>query len=374
MTYYEHFGLNGPPFRFDASPRALFTGRTHCEALAALEWGFSHEPSGFTLLVGEPGTGKSTLACALMLRNQPHVRAAYVPNPRVGFDGGLREILRQLGIARPAAYRAAAIEALNSLLWTLSPGERVVAVFDEAQGLSDHDLEELLLLASCGRADERQLHFVLVGTNDFLERLTRPALRSISDRIGARAILHQLGRAESIDYVAHRLRSLGGDPMRIFPRRTLACLVDHSGGIPRRINVLCHNAMLMAFASSTTRVTMSQARTAIGEYVVSPPPPPPKHGTSNLEPHPHKPEQGRRSWLARLRRPAAVFAMLWVVAMGAAYCWNFRDSVSHWLSDQLDFAVQQINQLGGAVSQPDNRDSHRFETSGAPASERPPQE
>jgi general secretion pathway protein A len=368
MTYYEHFGLCGPPFRFDASPRALFTGRTHREALAALEWGFSHEPSGFTLLVGEPGTGKSTLACALMMRKYQNVRAAYVPNPRVGFDGALREILRQLGVTRPTAYRGAAIEALNTLLWTLNSGERVVAIFDEAQGLSDHDLEELRMLASCGRADERQLHFVLLGTMDLLDRLTRPAMQSLSDRIGARAVLRSLDRAESIEYVEHRLRSLRGDPTRIFSRRTLGCLVDHSGGVPRRINVLCHNAMLMAFAAGVTRVTMSQARAAIAEYAPS------KPQLAASSPEANKFSKVRRRWFERFRRPAAVFAMLWVVAMGAAYCWNFRDSLSRWLNEQMNLAVQQIDQLSGAGSPGADRNPNQFENSGLPASRSPSQE
>jgi general secretion pathway protein A len=354
-AYYEHFGLSGPPFRFDASPDTIFAGRSHREALAALEWGLRHEPSGFTLLVGEPGTGKTTLACSMLLRNYQQVRSAYVANPRVGFDGALRELLRQFGIARPAGYRAAAIEALNTLLWTLSPDERVVAVFDEAQSLSDDDLEELRLLSSCGRVDDRQLHFVLLGVPELLERLTQPRMRQLSDRIGARAVLQPLDRQDSLAYVAHRLRGLGGDPARIFPRRTLACLVDHSGGIPRRINVLCHNAMLMAFASGVTRVGMTQAQAAIGEYLG------PLASTTTARPRGSVP--GPRPSMRRLRRPATIFAMLWVSAMGAVYCWNFRDATTRWLTAQANFVVQEIDQLANPGPRPANRNLDRFQTS-----------
>lgn len=298
-AYYEYFGLSGPPFRFDTSPRSIFVGKTHHEALAALDWGLRDEPSGFTLLVGEPGTGKTTLACSILMNRYRQVRSAYVANPRLGFDGALREILRQLGVARPAGYRAAAIEALTSLLWTLRPGERVVAIFDEAQGMSDSDLEDLRLLSNCGRFDERQLHFVLLGVPELQQRLRQPGMRQLSDRIGARAVLHPLDRRDSIAYVAHRLRTLGGDPARIFPSRTLSCLVDHSGGIPRRINVLCHNAMLMAFAAGLRRVGIDQAHAAIGEYLG-----PQIKVTPTTELRGREPAWTARLWLTRLGRKA----------------------------------------------------------------------
>jgi hypothetical protein len=270
----------------------------------------------------------------------------------------LREILRQLGVTRPAAYRAAAIEALNTLLWTLSPGERVVMLFDEAQGLSDDDLEELRLLANCGRFDEHQLCFVLVGTPALMERLTRPPLRSLNERIGARAILRPLDRTESMQYVAHRLRSLGGDAGRIFPHRTLSCLVEHSGGVPRRINVLCHNAMLIAFTAGVKRVGVAHAQAAIDEYV----PPQTRSG-----PLPKPPSAAAsRPWFWRLRRPAAVFAVLWVAAMGAAYWLDSGDAVSHWLAAQMSVAVQEIDQLRGSSEHP--QEPNRFRTSGAPGS------
>ncbi|HTW87921.1 MAG TPA: AAA family ATPase [Candidatus Binataceae bacterium] len=300
-AYYEHFGLSGPPFGFDTSSRSIFVGKTHREALAALDWGLHYEPSGFTLLVGESGTGKTTLACSLLMNRYQLVRAAYVANPRLGFDGSLREILRQLGMARPAGYRVAAIEALTSMLWALRPGERVVAIIDEAQGMSDSDLEDLRLLSNCGRFDERQLHFVLLGVPELQRRLMQPGMRQLSDRIGARAVLHPLDRRDSVAYVAHRLRSLGGDPERIFPRRTLSCLVDHSGGIPRRINVLCHNAMLMAFAAGTRRVGIDQAQAAIGEYLG-----PQTKVTPTTELRGYGPARTAHLWLMRLRRKAQI--------------------------------------------------------------------
>src|SRR5262245_54854866 len=89
--YYRHFGLDSSPFRFVPVGRDLYLGRCHREALAALEWGVLHEPSGFTLLIGEAGTGKTTLVKSILARNYAQVRAACINNPKLGFDGILRE-------------------------------------------------------------------------------------------------------------------------------------------------------------------------------------------------------------------------------------------------------------------------------------------
>src|SRR5260370_39392644 len=85
--YHRHFGLSGAPFQFTPSPKLLFLSKAHRETLAALEWGLLHEPSGFTLLIGETGTGKTTLIVSLLAQNYAHARIAYVSNPKLGFDG-----------------------------------------------------------------------------------------------------------------------------------------------------------------------------------------------------------------------------------------------------------------------------------------------
>ncbi|HEX5443007.1 MAG TPA: hypothetical protein VFW87_04220, partial [Pirellulales bacterium] len=84
--YHHHFGLSGPPFQLTPAPDALYLSPTHREALAALEWGLFHEPTGFTLLAGESGVGKTTLVCSILARHHRNVRAALLTNPRLDFD------------------------------------------------------------------------------------------------------------------------------------------------------------------------------------------------------------------------------------------------------------------------------------------------
>jgi type II secretory pathway predicted ATPase ExeA len=152
--YYRHFGLDSAPFRFVPAGRDLYLGRSHREALAALEWGMLHEPSGFTLLIGEAGTGKTTLVKSILARNYARVCAACINNPKQGFEGILRELVRQFGLIANSTKLEMSI-AFDRFLERLAPGDRIVIVIDEAQSLDDDGLEELRLFSNSGNTDEK---------------------------------------------------------------------------------------------------------------------------------------------------------------------------------------------------------------------------
>ncbi len=259
--YYRHFGLTGAPFQFTPTARMLFISRSHRDALAALEWSLAHEPSGFTLMLGETGAGKTTLLVALMARNQGGIHIACVTNPRLGFDGIMRDLLRQLGIAACGAQFEMA-EAFDRFLSGLPAGDRVVVMIDEAQSLAADALEDLRLFANRADGEGARLHFVLAGQPDLARRLGAPELRQVNDRIGIRTALQALDRDESAAYVAHRVAACGGTVAELFTPGALEHLLEHSGGNPRRINVLCHNAMLAAWNAGEPRVTLAIARAA----------------------------------------------------------------------------------------------------------------
>ncbi len=263
--YYRHFGLDGAPFRFVPSPRELFLSQSHREGLAALEWGVLHEPSGFTVLIGEAGAGKTTLVKSILARNHARVRAACISNPKRGFEGILRELVRQFGLAT-LPIKLDMLAAFDQFLERLRPGERIVILIDEAQSLDDESLEELRLFSNGGSAEEKQLHFVLVGQPELMQRLMKPGLRQFNDRIGARALLKPLSAGEARAYLEFRLKAHGGTMNRIFEPAAIDHILSHSNGIPRRINVLAHNAMLLAYSAGYRRVDFKSARSAAAEY------------------------------------------------------------------------------------------------------------
>ncbi len=119
--YYSHFSLTGPPFQLTSSPAQLYMSKEHREAYAALEWGLLHEPSGFTVLIGEVGTGKTTLALAILARQYENVRTAYLSNPKLTFEEFVKVTMKQLGIKTQRRGKLADLEAVNDFLCALKP-------------------------------------------------------------------------------------------------------------------------------------------------------------------------------------------------------------------------------------------------------------
>lgn len=264
--YYQHFGLSGPPFQFTASPNVLYLSKSHRECLSALEWGLLHEPSGFSLLIGETGAGKTTLVCSILARQLENVFSVYINNPKLTFEEILRLIVRRLEISVSEPGKLGLLEALSDSLATLKGHQRVALIIDEAQDLSNDALEEIRLLSNFESQGRKALQIVLVGQPELLRRLMTPAMRQFNERIAARAMLTPMSAKESLEYIDYRLKDKGGSADGIFDETALRLVVKHGKGIPRRINALCHNAMLLGYSSGARKVKGAFARVAAVEY------------------------------------------------------------------------------------------------------------
>ena len=266
--FYQHFHLNAPPFEEYVAPSpAIFMSAAHREGYAMLEWGLLHELIGFTLLVGGPGTGKTTLINAALLQHRAQLSAAYITNPKFKIEEMLHSILEQLGVNDAGSRKYELIRQMEFVLADLQPGQRIVIIVDEAQGLSDERIEDLRLVSNLGSAAQNQrLHFVLIGQSELLGRLKEPAFRKFDQRIGARAVLNRMTPEESSSYIDYRLIQTGSSAKQVFAEPAIEFIVKHGAGLARQINLLCSSAMLAAYAADAPLVTLDHARAAAAEY------------------------------------------------------------------------------------------------------------
>lgn len=265
--YTEHFGLSETPFSIAPNPHYLYMSQRHQEALAHLKYGVMSD-GGFILLTGEVGTGKTTL-CRRLLSDLPSdVETAFVINPRVTAGELLASICDEFGISYPASASIKILvdQLLQYLLICHSEGRHAVLIIDEAQNLSRDLLEQLRLLTNLETNERKLLQIILLGQPELLQMLSQEDLRQFSQRITARFHLDGLNRAETHEYIAHRMTVAGGDPA-VFPRRSTNQIHRLSAGIPRVINLICDRSLLGAYAANQLSVRPAVVRRAANEVL-----------------------------------------------------------------------------------------------------------
>jgi type II secretory pathway predicted ATPase ExeA/LysM repeat protein len=266
MEYFQYFRLDGPPFQ-PASPRgAVYLSPTHMEGLATLEKGLTSDLSGLTLLTGEAGTGKTTLIYSLLQRDYKRVRVAHIDDPKLSFLEMMQVVMSQLQLYAAGTTKLDYLNAIDHLLDLHGKEERIAIVVDEAQVLTDDTLEELRLVSNRGQREDRCLQLVLVGQPELAERLKKPELRQLNQRISSRGVLKPLTPAQAIMYVESKLIAQNGTVAGIFEPRALPHLLKKSDGIPRKINMLCHTAMNAAFYANERKVSVATAKKTALEY------------------------------------------------------------------------------------------------------------
>ena len=255
--YARFFGLQQEAFSIAPDPRFLHLSAGHREALAHLLYGLQGG-GGFVLLTGEIGAGKTTVCRCFLEQVPPGHRIAYVYNPQLTPVELLHTVCQEFGVevgSPPPATTKPYVDALNRfLLDTHARGEQGLLVVDEAQGLSIELLELLRLLTNLETQDRKLLQIVLIGQPELRGQLARPELEQLSQRVIARVHLGPLSAAETADYVRHRLAVAGLQGPCPFDARALAWVHRLTGGVPRRINLLCERALLGAYAQGRREV------------------------------------------------------------------------------------------------------------------------
>ena len=253
--YDTHFGFTDLPFNVTPDPRFLYNSPLYQEAFAVLRYGVEAR-KGFIVITGETGTGKTMLLRMLLDSVASAVHTAFIFNPRINFTELLRLILNELQITHSSDDKPTMMRHLNDyLIEQLRRGDSVALLVDEAQDLSDEMLEELRLLSNLETRQEKLIQIVLMGQPELERKLDQPGLRQLKQRVALRCRLLPLRSEEVGLYIAARLQTAGYEGEGLFAPEAVEKIAHYSEGIPRLINVICDNALLIAYAASETQVS-----------------------------------------------------------------------------------------------------------------------
>lgn len=261
--YQSFFGLAEKPFNLTPNPSYLFLSEAHSEVYAHLLYGIENR-SGFTMVSGEVGTGKTTILRTLLKNLDPEVyRIAFILNPKLTSKELLLSIAREFEIEPATETLQGLFDSLADFLLEESRHGRVpVLVIDEAQNLSGDVLEQIRLLSNLETETHKLIQIVLVGQPELERQLNDPSLRQLNQRIAVRYRLTPLTSQETRSYILHRLKVAGRPDGNVFSSAVVKRIHRLSGGVPRMINLLCDRAMLTAYSDGRGIVTFEDLRQA----------------------------------------------------------------------------------------------------------------
>jgi general secretion pathway protein A len=268
--YLQHFALKREPFSIVPDPDFLYPSHQHRQAVAHLKYGLDRE-GGFILLTGEVGTGKTTLTRTMLQRIPAHVRVAYVLNSKLNETDLLASICDELAIrlstSKNLSFSKTCIDALNQdLLASHAKGQKTLIVIEEAQNLSADVLETLRLLSNLETNTHKLLHILLVGQPELLEILGQKGLRQLNQRVVSRFHLLPLDQSELSNYINHRLHHAGAAGP-IFDQGCSKVLFRLTKGVPRLINLICHQSLLAAYSLGVKNVSPDLVKDASVEIL-----------------------------------------------------------------------------------------------------------
>ena len=264
--YEAFYGFRESPFRVTPDPRFLYRNPAIDEAVAALTYGVERR-KGFLSLVGEVGTGKTTLLRHLLDSLPATTQTVFILYPTVQFEEMLEHILHELGIPTDGAGKFTKLQRLHEfLLEHTRSGGNAAILLDEAQDLDARVLEELRLLSNLETGTEKILQILLAGQPEFERKLAQPALRQLRQRIALHVRLRTLAPAEVGAYIRSRLERAGAPDVSMFRPDALARIAEVTEGIPRLVNVLCDSCLVAGFATGSKQISRAIVDEAWADY------------------------------------------------------------------------------------------------------------
>jgi len=260
--YKKFYGLSEKPFELTPDPKFLYFTPSHRKILASMVDGIRNRKS-FITVIGEVGTGKTTLVHSLLNSLDEKVKTAFVFHTTVTFKDLLKIILRELGlVAREESATGLLHHLIQYLTQIAARDESVAIIIDEAQNLSRKVLEEIQIFCNL---QPRLTQIILVGQPELEDKLNSEVLRQLQQSIEIRCQIRALNEKESEEYIDHRLKLVGSSASEIFTQKAISTVCSSAQGIPRIINVLCDNALLKGYSLSKKKIDVDIIREIMKE-------------------------------------------------------------------------------------------------------------
>ena len=261
--HLDFFGLREEPFGMAPDPAYLYASRTHSEALASLSLGIA-DNRGFFALIADPGMGKTTLLYHLLEELRDSTRTVLVFQTQCNSHEFIEYILNDLGVDTRGMGLVAMHGQLNEILFEeLLAGKRFVLVVDEAQNLDDSVLEAVRMLSNFETHNTKLLQIILAGQPPLAAKLAQPQLSQLRQRIAVLSHLEPFSVEETGLYMEHRLKVAGHSGEPIFHKASTRLIAKLSKGIPRNINNICYNSLLLSHTRGLRTVTAEIVQEAV---------------------------------------------------------------------------------------------------------------
>src|SRR5215212_3985473 len=245
--YERFYQLRERPFALSPDPEYLYPSRVHQEALDYLRYGVESQ-AGFIVITGEIGSGKTTLLQTLLRTLDNQTTVGRIVNTMLEPRELLETIMIDFGLDPAGRSKPLLLRDLSQYLVDQRvAGRLVLLVIDEAQNLGLGALEELRMLSNLETEKSKLLQIVLVGQPNLRDLMARPELEQLRQRVTVSYHLQPLAADETSAYVNHRLqRAAVGTPLE-FPRDVTDLIHRHSGGVPRKINIIADAILLFGY-------------------------------------------------------------------------------------------------------------------------------
>jgi type II secretory pathway predicted ATPase ExeA len=261
--YEAFYQLREKPFSILPDPDLIYWGKMHSMAFTMLEFGVMNN-SGFTVITGEIGSGKTTLVRYLLRKLNPSMSVGLISNSPQGRQELLQWILLSLDQPFEGDYPILFKRLQDYLYGQFANGRRTILIIDEAQNLEPQALEHLRMISNINADKFQILQLILVGQPQLRDLLLAPELHQFAQRISSDFHLRPLDPREVANYIGFRLQAVGA-PGPLFSPEACTLIASASGGIPRMINVLCDTALVYGFANSQKVITDQIVRDVIAD-------------------------------------------------------------------------------------------------------------